>query len=371
MKKILLVSLVALTFGALSFNVFADRFEGIQKQTTISRSGKLIQDSDVVTAEVSTMLYKIEEKLVLSLEPVEEIECTTEPGEGRGDWKGFFEARGSEKAKALSKAIKGVGPVFAEKLVEGKYFNKKPRSWSDFSAVIKRADENIGGGLAYRVLSQYRDENIVNLGYYSETDCTRTVTYETVLKIVEEKVPYRTVTKQFIVEIEESALLTGESEKFIFTFNGFEDSVSISSDYNSYQIKRVSSSSDRVIYAALGSRLQVTPENTLNAYITTARSGNLSVTFEDVAFDSDLVREMGDIEVEVNIFKNRNWWFDKNIGSFTKRLSFTDKDPIEFENLMQINPGTKVYIQYRIKRLGSKFFNNRFSRTKNSSTVSF
>jgi hypothetical protein len=124
-------------------------------------------------------------RMVPTVETVWEIKsapvlmCRSEEGRGSSPlWDEFYSAKRSEKAKALAKAIQGVGSVSASSLVEANYFNSKPRSWDDFKDEVERAAnaEVITKNVRHQVLYQYRQENMSNLGY--QTHVSNACTFE-------------------------------------------------------------------------------------------------------------------------------------------------------------------------------------------------
>jgi hypothetical protein len=123
-------------------------------------------------------------------------------GAGKSElWNAFYNPKkGDDRAAALDKAIQGVGPATAAKLLAGNYFNSKPKTWDDFVAVIRRAQSDgvIQAGAANDVVVKYRSENLGNLGYVADS-CTAT-TYacpvEVVTQVARTRTAYRTVTKQ-------------------------------------------------------------------------------------------------------------------------------------------------------------------------------
>jgi|GEM_PF-4960379 len=74
------------------------------------------------------------------------------------DWCGFFNATKAEKTKALACAIKGVGPKLADCMMDNNIVTNKPDTWSDFKAMMKRADTYCPGVYANAV-ERYGSDN--------------------------------------------------------------------------------------------------------------------------------------------------------------------------------------------------------------------
>ncbi|HRO66658.1 MAG TPA: hypothetical protein PL182_03735 [Pseudobdellovibrionaceae bacterium] len=120
-------------------------------------------------------------------------------------WNRFFRAGSkAEKTKALADAVKGIGDVSAEKLVAGRYFSSKPRSWTAFVNEIERAKNNgtLPSNIVYNVTVKYKADNMANLGYEANScsieqyNCT---VFED--KLIQFPVTrYRSVTRQKVME---------------------------------------------------------------------------------------------------------------------------------------------------------------------------
>jgi hypothetical protein len=177
-----------------------------------------------------------------------DCETTQTDGNGKGDWKGFYDQAG-DKAQQLADAILGVGYHPKENLGHQgvapflvPYFQNKPkpRNWSDFSARITDAAEKIKAQYGLEtswktnVLGQYKMENMEHLGYMggSNTACNITGYDDT---------PYSVRTEESItripVELHVSGgkLLPGECETYAVSFDGLNVTGSSDSTLNTYQ----------------------------------------------------------------------------------------------------------------------------------------
>lgn len=99
-----------------------------------------------------------------------DLQCSGSTGQSRA-WNDFYSAKKERKAAKLADAIKGVGEGTASKFVEKGIFNSKPKSWNDFRSAIKTATQIgiISSEQERMILSTYREDNMSNLGYSSNS----------------------------------------------------------------------------------------------------------------------------------------------------------------------------------------------------------
>lgn len=135
---------------------------------TIKRTQTQTEFRDI---ELKAEVYDVEERWQKELYTWTEYDCDYVPGDGKGDWHGFYEAPMSQKPNALAAAIKGIGATRAELIVYSRndYFKRKPRSWNEFKNEIWRiendSNEEALRGVYNDVVIRYGDENRANLGY--------------------------------------------------------------------------------------------------------------------------------------------------------------------------------------------------------------
>jgi hypothetical protein len=154
-------------------------------------------------------------------------------GDGsKGDWNGFYNVPRAEKAKALAAAIKGIGLVSAEYLVD-LFLKDKPDSWSEFTRVIRDAERVLDqrglvqSGWGTKVVETYAAENQRNLGYASR-DCRTVVSSEKKTRRDLVKEHYATVDLQAL----NLSLLPGEHEVVSVTYDGRNVTVQTTQNYN-------------------------------------------------------------------------------------------------------------------------------------------
>ena len=348
----------SLTLAGLFLSVLASAavFEGTPVSKVLDRSGKNLQGDGNSPFTLTSEFYRVTTRREVVPELVWECE-DDQPGEGKGDWKGFFEAKKDDKPHRLAEAIRGVGVETARRLIADGYFSNKPRSWKEFKQRMNDADAEYQTGFSKEVIVTYGKENAINLGYIVEGQCE----FKTVM--VEHIVPVRTFvrneTRSYQIRIQNAPLLTGESEKITVTFDGVEDSIYANSYYNDYKVDRWTQN-DTVVFDLAGSRKQVRPDNTLTLTANVS-GGNLAVQVADAAFDPDLGEDrhvVGKVQID-----NRAWSSNKELASFDRPLSKTSSVTTLSDLGIQIPEKTNILIYYEI-RIGSSRYHSGESSTQ-------
>jgi len=279
-----MMSLMALFAFAIS-PAFGASYEGDNVTKSVTRAGKNLRGSGQFSVNIDTKIYSV----VVLPELVDELVYDCEDAQltdGReGNWKEFFEAPKDLKAAALAAAIKGVGQATAMRLVADGYFADMPRSWKEFATRVSTADLQYHTGFSYSVLVTYKKENMISLGYLVEGQCG----YKTVrtTKLVPHRTFARELSKQFQLIVNSAPLLVGEQENFNVSFDGFADTLSISSSYNDYNVARTELPNGVVLYQASGRRRVLAPTNSLNVYLHNA-GGYLILNVSDANFDAEV-----------------------------------------------------------------------------------
>ena len=177
-------------------------------------------------------------------------ETTCQGGAGKSPlWDAFYSARKEEKPSRLAEAIKGVGQASADPLVAGGYFNSKPKSWDAFKSVINSAASN--GAITQQVktliLSNYRNENMANLGYNGGCSSTPYACEE--VHVIQEgyyvqktcdnpiEQPIESKVMSFDFNVENSVLLPSENENLELSVSAEPSETSMrEAYYNKYSI---------------------------------------------------------------------------------------------------------------------------------------
>ena len=365
LRKTNLILAGALALAAASL-ASAAQFEGIDRSIDVSRSGSDLSGHAVIEKAITTEIDEIYEHLAPVTVPVAEQVCADLAGDGRGDWKGFFNARREEKAERLSSAIRGVGISTAQRLVADGYFTRKPRSWEEFKSVINAADGQYHTGFSYEVLVHYASDNMVSLGYATQGNCHTETHLVTVLQNVRDRRFYRNVTRNFRVELTGGALLKQESESFRLSFDGLSDNVRANSGYNDYSVTARSEQGDTVVYKLAGARKAVAPVNTLEA-IPGKADGQLTLQITDSAYDAQLGATLGQAVAVVKVYGVRHFWADKLFGTVEIPLNPSGATTAAKVDV-RIDSGWEAYATLELKRIGSNYHSSQLSTSYKQTT---
>ena len=230
-------------------------------------------------------------------------------------------------------------------------FSNKPRSWTEFKNRIKQADDRYETGFSYDVLVTFKKENMTNLGYLTEGQCGYKIVWNWVTVPV--KKFHHDETRNFEVRLAGGPLLSNEKESISVSFDGLEEIVYISSNYNTY-VYRKSDLNGTVLVDLQGTRKQVRTVNDVNLTASVAND-RLLVNLSDTTFDSDLAA-LEDKFVTIKVVVD-NGWFHKvtDLGSFEKPLSKTSS-VTDVGDLGIVVPAKKnLIITHRVRISGSKF----------------
>jgi hypothetical protein len=221
------------------------------------------------------------------VEPVVQVvqgtcyETTCQGGAGKSPlWDAFYSARKEEKPSRLAAAIKGVGQASADPLVAGGFFNSKPKSWDAFKSVINQAANSgaITQQVKTLVLSNYRNENMANLGYNGGCSSTPYACEE--VHVVQEgyyvqrtcdapvEQPIESKLMSFEFNVENSVLLPSENENLELSVSAEANEISMKEAYyNKYAIEAAQTGPNHIVVSLTGAgRKQVAlPKGALQA----------------------------------------------------------------------------------------------------------
>ena len=361
MKKLGKWTSLSLLLSLVSFAAFAN-VVGDNVVRSHHRSGLVVNERAELSGEITSQLYHVETIYRRKSVAVTDLVCREEGGNGKGNWYGFFNVPKSEKANSLAKAIKGVGQATAPQLVP--YFNSKPRSWGQFKSVISNADRSIGNGLYYRVVVQYGQDNMRNLGYYSETNCHYETHYETIIVPEEVKTPFRQSRRSYSISIQDGDLLSTEKERFDVQFDGFDAQLVINSQYNRYSINK-SERGSHVHFEVVGARQQVRPENSLNV-MPYFDGDEYVLKIIDGLNNSETRNLLGTTVVEIVVHRDKKWNPIDEKFKLERELSASGETIVRTGVTKN---GRKIFAKYSLKRVGSRFFNQKDSQTNKTSKL--
>jgi hypothetical protein len=365
--KPVLLGFLAVAMAGLPGMASAQEYEGRPVEAVATRMNKDLRDRVELRRSLTTNIDRVITTYRWETVQVPRTVCTTEPGDGNNNWNGFFNVPKAQKPAALAATVKGIGQSTAQKMVDGGFFHSKPRSWEEFKAEIMRAENAIGTGFSHEVLVTYGTENMRNLGYYSEQTCK--IVYDTVnvRREYKQREHVRTVTSKFTIILEGSALLNGEREDFTISYDGFRDSLGVSSRYNQYTSSR-QQAGDTVIYRLRANRLRVTPANSLVVNLEN-NGGRMSLNIADQAYDAEMGSQLGQTVLVASIYQSR-FGFDKKVAVIEKVINLTNQFT-RLDTTFAPVRGKDIYVTYSLRRVGSRYHNANPSPAQNSNKIRF
>lgn len=287
---------------------------------------------------------------------------------GNGDWRGYWDASHQERPRRLAQAVRGLGEAAARAVVNSGALSQVPRNWRDFADRIMEADRRAEMGFSYEVLVRYGRENATSLGYYDSNGCSFETSSVRLMKVETVRELDHRAEQALEFNVESAPLLSGESESFTLSFNGFDSNLNIDSSFYTYKVDRKTDSSGALVFSARGTRRSVTPQNSVVA-IPRNVSGHLHFDLSDAAFDAEASSLMGELVVKMEFYQSR-FLFDKKIGETEVRLP-AGTASLHVDAGVVPEKGAKIYADYSVRRLGSNLFNNQSSREKSSDKLKF
>jgi hypothetical protein len=298
--------------------------------------------------------------------------CENTGGNGKGDWKGFYDRSGN-KADQLDAAIKGVGPRVAPHLVSV-FMRDKPRSWQAFAARIEEGAAIVEreGGISKdswvpHVLYRYKQENMENLGYFDRSECRvtgydeRTYTDREQIEVVSTLVEAR---------VQGGMLLPNECESLYVVFKGDRVETRTDSSLNQYR-SLVNPRPSRVNVSFEGTRKAVRALQLVDGKTSLAKlSGN--VVNATIAHPAVLLNAShpayasckAEVAVEVQ-GKKRGIWGSKRTALATKKFPLAmnaDATDISVTGI-QLEPKMELAVQVTTSYLpGCPFFSTEASK---------
>ncbi|MBI4369165.1 MAG: hypothetical protein HY547_02930 [Elusimicrobia bacterium] len=350
-------------------------YEGQERSVVLTRH---FSERELTTTIQTPILEVVRQKIITyKLETYEDINCDYAAGDGRGDWKGFYEAPNYEKAARLAEAVKGLGETTAQCVVDSRALSSKPRTWNAFESAMAEADaycqEEGHYGVYSRVIVQYGGENAAQLGYAGGEECTATKTQIWVPveeNLVKKKDTGRTAQSQVLLIFDNAPLLPSETESFTITFDGQKTWVQTSSPYNQYTWVSQKDSSNAVTFQAAGHRQQVTPGNSLTLQVFSGSSGpELWLTDQDyrAGLDQDNAQTM----VSITIKKDGWGPFNSVVGKTQVYLTEGKAKVMLAPKMRGLKPGEAYFVECQLTRLGSRFNNERPSSAKPTQKYKF
>lgn len=308
-----------------------------------------------------------------------EWECDYVPGDGKGDWHGFYNLPKNQKPQALADAIKGIGLKTAETIVlSGRnYFSPKPRTWNEFKNEISQIErEQDLKGLYANVISKFGDENMTNLGYRGESANCRVVDkHETIwtTETITERHFIRTLPRIVDISVNGSRLLQGEQEVITARYDGRNVTFDLSRTYNQY----TAAEEARGVFVLRATGRQPVRPNLADFNIgLTKEGGSLFLNVQDNRFE-ELNRLSSGYRLNVAFtFKKKQSGCKKDLvvakstvtlQGAMGRIDLTDAAQKAGQS---VEAGATYYVTgITVERLGTDFFSGTSGETKTSEVM--
>lgn len=327
--------------------------------------------------DLSAKLYDVQtfERPVLKENQWTEWECDYVPGDGKGDWKGFYSVPKFEKARALSSAIKGIGISTAEQIVDSgrHYFEPKPRNWNAFKDEIRQIERELDlKGLYGNVISRYGDENMSNLGYRGSSESCRLVVHNEPYWTTEsytERRFIRTLPRVIDIRVEGAKLLNGEQDQIQIVFDGRDVKFGFPMAHNDYSAVEEARG---VFVVSARSRIPVRPA-TSDFNISLTKEGTLYLNVTDLrAEELARVSEGYKLNISFTLKKKKGMCSKDEVIVQSTELVPDGSARIDLQSLAQkagknVESGAKYYVKdITIERLQTEFFSGKSGELKTS-----
>ena len=314
-----------------------------------------------------------------------DYDCKAESSGSNPLWNNFFHAPKEDKAKALADAIKGVGEVSAKALIKAGYFHSKPKSWDEFKSELKNAAdaEVIKKSIYTAATTQYGADNLQGLGYTMascktikktellfvegiiDQPCTKTRT-EIHKKIIESKY------EMAEVYVKNSVLQSFERDMINFSVEGNGEMTVTGEPYNRYELSREVQGKTTILNLEGVERNRVNlPYEALLKTDLQPRGSKLEFSF---SVDSKFIpnKENADQLVLQYVIKscNKGWGMCSvmNRDEKTSETKYAVVNSSENTVLVDIPNNRRAWIEYKIQRRNSKFYNDKFTHSDETSS---
>lgn len=355
----------------------------INSQSSGSFESNMVFNQILKTTTYADCSYYTEPTFYVTTGTCYEVECSGSSSGQSKYWNDFYSAKKEQKAAKLADAIKGVGEGTADKLVASGIFNSKPKSWSDFKSAINKAVQQqiISENQKRMILSTYREDNMSNLGY-SSNSC-KSVPYSCQEVIVTSPSIYVPKTCTYVdeqvvnskailykIHVSNSELLTGETEKLSLTLSGNQNEIYLSPTYyNKYQVQlsQYDGHSAEILIQGIGRNQVDMPRDFLRQVVITGdyKNADLEVTVSPQALSLNN-QETLNIRYKVKTCKI-GFLGSCGIG-WDQEQTFTgiiDKEFSKFKApILQPNEkkGIKMIVEAEVYKSGSKHYNSKALR---------
>ena len=363
MKKFVFVAVALVSLAANAQRVELGR---------ATKSLKIKAGGDHAALSFNIPVYRFDQQVVVETVACKIPQCSNEMGDGsEGNWHNFFGAKVSEKPEALAAAIKGIGPVTAEKIVDNNLFTFKPNSWKEFSALIKKIEKQLEvRGYNYKfstqVLEVYGYENLISLGYGNERSCKYVESTCRQYSVQEVKSISHYIPRNLTVDVKNQVLQSFESDIVEITVGTAANDIAISSSgYNDYAGTIYNNGS---VLELEGKRIfRAMPTTDTAAALVKDVNNNFSWT---LAIPSKFTAEDvgAKIEVTYEVCKQTFLGGCSVVGGPWKSEVLNNRITKTFTT-GGLKKGSKFFIRARLNKVDSQFYSNAKSDYVYSNTI--
>ncbi len=357
MKNILFVGLVVMSLDAL-----AQRFEIGRAAKTFS----IKQDTTSLESTFSVPLYRVEERLVVEQVLCRVPQCSSESGDGSsGNWHNFYNVKQAEKPAALARAIRGIGPSIAEKIVQYNLLTSKPNSWSDFGRTIRRIETQLGArGLNYKfagqVLEVYGYDNMINLGYGSERSCRTVESVCNQVTLQEFKTLSHYVHRNIVIDVKNQVLQSFETDTLTVNVGTEAADVRYSATGNNEYSATIYRNG--TVLEVEGKRImRALPVNEVTTALTKDAAGSFAW---NLVIPSKFSTEDKDAQIEVTYELCRQGFFgncSEVVAGPVKELVRNKTSITKTLPTAQLVKGKRYFVRARLNKVNSLFYSSALS----------
>ncbi len=363
-------NLLLLAFAIVSLDAFAQRFEIGRDSKTFS----IKQDTTSLESVFSVPLYRVEDRIVVEQVICRVPQCSSESGDGSsGNWENFFNVKQSEKAAALARAIRGIGPSIAEKIVQNNLLTSKPNSWADFGRTIRRIETQLGArGFNYKfagqVLEVYGYDNMISLGYGSERSCRTVESVCNQVSVQEFKTLSHYVRRNIVIDVKNQLLQSFETDTL--TVNVGTEAADVR--YSATGSNEYSATIDRsgTVLEVEGKRLKrALPVNEITKALTKDSAGNFAW---NLVVPSKFSVEDKDAQIEVTFELCRQGFFgncSEVVAGPVKELLRNNTSISKTFPVAQLVKGKRYYVRARLNKVNSLFYSSALSDAVETESV--
>ncbi len=355
-------NLLFIVVAMISLDAFAQRLEIGRASKTFS----IKQDTTSLESTFSVPLYRVEDRFVVEQVVCRVPQCSSESGDGStGNWHNFYNVKQAEKSAALARAIKGIGPSIAEKIVQFNLLTSKPNSWSDFGRTIRLIETQLGArGLNYKfagqVLEVYGYDNMISLGYGSERSCRTVESVCNQVTLQEFKTLSHYVRRNIVIDIKNQVLQSFETDTLTVNVGIEAADVRFSATGNNEYSATIYRNG--TVLEVEGKRIKrALPLNEVTTALTKDTAGNFAW---NLVIPSKYSVEDKDAQIEVTYELCRQGFFgncSEIVAGPVKEVVQNNTSISKIFPTSQLVKGKRFYVRARLNKVNSLFYSTALS----------